>query len=112
VVQRAPHVPLRSTDEPWAIDRASGDDRAASDQLPPSVHAHFAQALTGADRQRNHSGCDDALDERPVDADDAGDATCRDERQRPAAVRGDGGRVDPITRDHVDRPIARDPPGE
>ena len=44
---------------------------ARADELPPVVDAHLAEPLALRDRELDRRRRDDALDERPADADDA-----------------------------------------
>ena len=91
------------------------DREATSGILPISclrVDPNLSEPLPLRDRKRDDGRCDHALEERPVDADDPRHRPRRDERERVLSERRLRRRVHARRRDHVNRAVARQPPGE
>ena len=79
--------PRVETDAPGktrALDRARRDERARDHEALARVEADHAEPFAGAHGKRDRGRCDDARDERPVDANGAAGARLGDELQRPA----------------------------
>src|SRR6266581_7034849 len=95
-----PSVPGYASGEPRSSDCAGGDERPRAEQALPGPDLDAAEHLAAGDRERHRGGCDDALDERPVDAIGAEERLRRDERELRLAPAGIGLRVRSGRRDH------------
>src|SRR5262249_53117406 len=93
-------------------DRVRRDERARRDQPSALVHTKRPEALTRAHRQAHRRGCDDARDERMLEADGAPDAAGGDEMERCATVAGLRERVRPSFGDHARDTVSGKPPAE
>ena len=71
MVERAARVEAYASERARLLDRVRGDERRAGDHLAAVEHLDLAEALALAHGQRHLDGHDDALDERPLDMDDA-----------------------------------------
>src|SRR5437588_1497286 len=112
VVDGAARVPPDPTRDSGARDRARRDERAGPEELPSLEDLDDAERLARPDGEADGGSRDDALRQRPVDADCADEGAARDETDGTAPVCELGVRVDPPRPDDGESPVARETPAE